>query len=108
MTDAALQMMLSLADEPKHGYAIRLDVEDRTDGAMRLGSGTLYEGLQRLEDWGWIEEVDAPPAPDAKPRRFYGLTAAGRAALEAELERLAGILAYARNHHLLGSAGGAS
>ena len=108
MTDAALQMMMSLADAPKHGYAIRLDVEERTAGAMRLGSGTLYEGLQRLGDWGWIEEVEAPPAPDSKPRRFYGLTVAGRSALESELRRLEGIVTWARRHRLLGNTGGAS
>jgi hypothetical protein len=51
-----------VTDSPETGgYAIRLDVEERTDGAMLLGSGTLYEGLQRLEEWGWIEETAGPP-----------------------------------------------
>jgi len=106
MTDAALQMMLSMLEQPMHGYAIKLAVEERTGGAVRLGSGTLYEGLQRLEEWGWIEEV-AADSTDAKARRFYGLTAAGRIALKAELERLESIVAYARRRDLLGSGGGA-
>lgn len=104
MTDASLQIMLSLADEARHGYGIRLDVEERTAGAMRLGSGTLYEGLQRLEEWGWIEEVEPPEPPDSRPRRFYGLTPAGQAVLRQELERLDGIVAWARRHDLLGGA----
>lgn len=107
MTSVALQMLLSLAEAPLHGYAIKLDVEERTAGEVRLGSGTLYEGLQRMEEWGWIEEVEAESSPDAKTRRFYGLTEAGRAALTAELERLDGIVRWARHRDLLGNPGGA-
>ena len=54
-----LNILLALADGAKHGYAIKQDVEERSEGAIRLGPGTLYEAIQRLEDDGLIAE-DAP------------------------------------------------
>ena len=73
--------MTSLADGPKHGYAITIDVEDFA--GVHLGPGTLYSALSRLESKGLIEAL---PAEDR--RRPYRLTAAGRAALEQELQKL--------------------
>ena len=54
-----LHIMLALAGGAKHGYAIKQDVESRTEGAIRLGPGTLYEAIQRLEESGFIAESDA-------------------------------------------------
>lgn len=96
-----LHILLALAGGPKHGYGIKLDVEERTGGAMRLGSGTLYEAIQRLLDHGWLVEVDAPEdadAPGGPARRFYDLTEEGRAGLEAEIESMREIVAFARRH----------
>lgn len=74
-------MLTSLADGPKHGYAITLDVEQLT--GVRLGPGTLYGALSRLEGKGLIEAL---PAEDR--RRPYRLTSAGSAALEEQLRTL--------------------
>lgn len=95
MTPRTLQILLSLAEGPRYGYGIRLDIEERTDGAVRIGAGTLYEAIQRLENDGSIHEV--PPPADAEAsggpaRRYYGLTAAGRTALREELYRLEAII----------------
>ncbi len=75
-------MLTSLAEGPKHGYAITQDVEQFA--GVRLGPGTLYGALSRLEERGLIEAL---PAEDR--RRPYRLTAAGTAALAAELHELA-------------------
>jgi len=84
--DPALLVMTSLADGPKHGYAITVDVEEFAD--VRLGPGTLYGALSRLESKGLIEAL---PAEDR--RRPYRLTADGSAALEQELRKLYSVTA---------------
>lgn len=105
MTSATLHILLSLAAGPQHGYGIKRDVEARTDGEIRLGSGTLYEAVQRLQRDGWIREVsarrEAETASGGPPRRFYALTAAGRRALAAEIGRLSEVVRYAARHDLL-------
>ena len=80
-TDPGLLVMASLAEGPKHGYAITTDVEALA--GVRLGPGTLYGALARLEGRGLIESL---PADDR--RRPYRLTAEGRGALEAQLRSL--------------------
>jgi DNA-binding PadR family transcriptional regulator len=80
-TDPGLLVLTSLAEGPKHGYAITQDIE-RLTGA-RLGPGTLYGVLSRLEERGLIE-----PLPADDRRRPYRLTASGRAALAQELRAL--------------------
>jgi DNA-binding PadR family transcriptional regulator len=80
-TDPGLLVLTSLAGGPKHGYAITVDVEQVA--GVRLGPGTLYGALSRLEGRGLIEAL---PADDR--RRPYRLTADGRSALEAELRTL--------------------
>lgn len=101
-----LQILLALVDGPSHGYGVKLDVEERTAGAISLGSGTLYEAIQRLLDLGWIEEVPAPEADPGDsggpPRRFYTLTDDGRGVLEEEIAAMDDILRYARRKNLLG------
>ena len=104
MTKNALHILLSLADGPQHGYAIKQDIDARTDGDVRLGAGTLYETIQRLERNGWIREVNEPRGAEeasGPPRRFYTLTRAGRNALRAELERFASVVRFARRRNLL-------
>ena len=104
MTTRTLQILLALSDGPLHGYGIRASVEDRTDGEVRLGSGTLYEAIHRLAGQALIEEVQAPndePASGGPPRRFYALTATGRHALQSELERMDAVVRFARGRDLL-------
>jgi DNA-binding PadR family transcriptional regulator len=83
-------VMLSLADQEQHGYAIMQEVLERTDGKVRLWPATLYGTLKRLIDEELIEESDDRPAEelDDARRRYYRLTRLGRRVLAAEGERL--------------------
>lgn len=80
-SEPALHILISLADGPKHGYAITLDIETLT--GTRPGPGTLYGAIARLEERGWIEAL---PADDR--RRPYKLTNAGRTVLKARVNAL--------------------
>jgi DNA-binding PadR family transcriptional regulator len=103
VTTQVFQILLSLVDEDLHGYAIIQDVAVRTDGEVRLTASTLYSAVRRLLDVGWIEEpADRPPAEDDDPRRrYYRLTARGRAAAADEARRLERFAAMARAKQLL-------
>ena len=104
MTTRTLQILIALAEGPVHGYGIKQRVEERTDGEVRLGSGTLYEAVHRLVQQRWIEEVPPPaeePASGGPPRRFYALTREGRAALQEELRRMDAVVRYARGRDLM-------
>ena len=81
MTDPSLLVLSSLCDGDKHGYAMMEDIE-RFAG-LRLGPGTLYGAITRLEQRGWIKSLET-----GDRRRPYMLTAAGRRHLEAQLETL--------------------
>jgi DNA-binding PadR family transcriptional regulator len=84
-----IHILLALADGDRHGYAIKQEVERQTDGAIRLGPGTLYEAIQRLEQMALIEEAQAPRHDDDRvPRRYYRLTRKGWTLLKAEIGRL--------------------
>jgi DNA-binding PadR family transcriptional regulator len=96
MTPQVFQILLALADQDLHGYAIIKDVADRTGGQMRLTASTLYAALKRLLDESLIDELD-PPRHETDPRRrYYRLTKAGRAAGRAEAARLESLAAMAR------------
>lgn len=104
MTTRTLQILLALLEGPLHGYGIKQAVAERTDGQVRLGSGTLYEAVHRLVEAGHIEEVDTPasePASGGPPRRFYALTSEGRTALADEVRRLDSLVSYAKARDLL-------
>jgi len=98
LPSAAFQILLSLADEDRHGYGIMRQVADQTDGRMRLGPGTLYSSIQSLLEEKFIDEVDL--GQDMKlgqeRRRYYRLTSAGRRLARAEADRLADLLRVAR------------
>jgi len=93
-----LHILLALADGRKHGYAIKQEVERRSEGLVRLGPGTLYEAIQRLEDEGLIEEASAaaPVNGQEAQRRYYRLTDRGWTQLRAEVRRLGHVVAHAR------------
>lgn len=103
LPQASLEILLTLAGREQHGYGIKHAVEERTGGAVRLGAGTLYAALQRLEDQGLIEEIDERPDPDlgSSRWRFYTLTEDGRDRLKADLERLSRTVSLARALDLL-------
>src|SRR5262245_28760357 len=108
------QILLALSDADRHGYGIILEVSGRTGGSMRLGTGTLYTAIAGLVDGELVEDTDPPtlrreagrrghrePNPDPRirhdgRRRYYHLTAFGRAVLEAETSRLDALVKQAR------------
>jgi DNA-binding PadR family transcriptional regulator len=98
-------LLLALSEGERHGYALISDVERLTDGAVRLGPGTLYRSLQRMRVDGLIEELDdTGPIDDrrAERRRSYRITEAGRDAARAEARRLAVLVDAAKHRGLLG------
>src|SRR5262247_1930788 len=101
LSPAVLHILLALADEPqgKHGYAVAREVEDVTEGQIRMGPGTLYGSFQRMLDAELIEERRR--AEDDERRRYYRLTPLGRRVLSLELSRLADVVAIARRKQLL-------
>jgi DNA-binding PadR family transcriptional regulator len=103
LTPAVFHVLLSLADEERHGYGIILDVEQRTGGRLRLAPGTLYGAINRLRENGWIEETEERPDPalDDQRRRYYRLTDLGRRVAQAEAERLAELVQIAQAKNLL-------
>jgi DNA-binding PadR family transcriptional regulator len=95
LTPTVFHVLVALADEPRHGYAIAREVEQLTDGRIGMGPGTLYGSLQRMSESGLIAEA-ANPGGDglhAERRRYYRITPLGREALRAESVRLARALA---------------
>jgi DNA-binding PadR family transcriptional regulator len=92
-------ILLSLVDERRHGYGIIREVEQRTGGGLRLGTGTLYTALARLEALELVGESARRPAArgdDDERRKYYVLTPLGRAVLQAELDRLDALVRHAR------------
>jgi DNA-binding PadR family transcriptional regulator len=98
LPEAALHILMALAEDDRHGYAIIQDVAVRTRGQVRLGPGTLYRSIQRMLEQGLIEETRERPAPelDDERRRYYRITPLGKAAARAEVRRLAGLVRLAR------------
>jgi len=86
LSEPVLLVLLSLAEEPRHGYSILKDIESMSDGRVLLSTGTLYGALQRLLDHGWIERVEEDKTP--RDRRTYRLTSRGRRNLQMEIERM--------------------
>ncbi len=95
---ATFHILLALADQPRHGYAILREVERRTGGELRLGAGTLYRSIQRMLEDGLIAERRERPAPedDDERRRYYEILPRGAAAARAEAARLHALVRMAR------------
>ena len=99
LSPTVLHILLALAGGARHGYAIKQDAESRSEGAVRLGPGTLYEAIQRLQDAGLIRETSAEGEPvngQEAQRRYYALTARGRRLLRDEIQQLERLVDYAR------------
>ena len=107
LTPAAFNILLALAESEKHGYAIMQAIALRTGGKVRMGPGTLYGLIKRMLADGWIEELDERPDPalDDERRRYYRLSDLGQRVASAEAERLALLVAAARQQGLLPSKG---
>ncbi len=97
-----MAILVSLGREDLHGYALMREIEERSDGHLVPGTGSLYAALQRLMEGGLIEESsDRPAGDDDARRRYYRITAGGRAAVAAEAARMDRLLADARRHGLI-------
>jgi len=86
ITEPVLLILLSLADRPRHGYALLKDIEALSRGRVRLSTGTLYGALRRLLEDGWIGPFEQEDT--TREKQAYRLTPAGRAQLDAELDRM--------------------
>jgi DNA-binding PadR family transcriptional regulator len=95
---ATLHILMALAEEDRHGYAILQDVERRTRGEVRLSAGTLYRSIQRMLEQGLLVETQERPAPeeDDERRRYYRITPFGEAVARAETRRLTELVRLAR------------
>jgi DNA-binding PadR family transcriptional regulator len=98
LTPAIAYILLALADDDRHGYGIMQEVLRLTDGAVRMGPGTLYGTIKRMLSARLIEEADERPDPavDDERRRYYRITATGQRALKAETARVATLISGAR------------
>lgn len=100
LTRNEFHVLLALLDGPRHGYGIMQDVQELTSGDFKLGPGTLYTAIARLERAGLIEECEA----DADRRRCYRVTRKGKTAASQEAERLLALVRAARKGGLLPNA----
>jgi DNA-binding PadR family transcriptional regulator len=91
-------ILLALAEEDLHGYAIIQKVAARTDGELKIGAGTLYRSIQRMLEHGLVSETRERPAPadDDERRRYYRITKFGSQVARAEARRLAQLVKFAR------------
>jgi len=86
LSEPVLLVLLSLAEQPRHGYAILKDVAEMSGGRVVLSTGTLYGALQRLLRQGWIERFEEDES--SRDRRAYRLTSKGRRNLQLEIDRM--------------------
>jgi len=98
LSPATFHILLALAEEDRHGYAIIQDVSARTRGGVKLSAGTLYRSIQRMLESGLIVESRERPAPeeDDERRRYYRITPFGAAVARAEARRLQALVKLAR------------
>ncbi len=95
---ATFHILMAVAEEDRHGYAIIQDVAARTGGELKLSAGTLYRSIQRMLEQGLVIETQERPAPelDDERRRYYRITPLGAAVAKAEAARMAQLVKWAR------------
>lgn len=104
LTETTLLILLSLAPQALHGYAIMKEVATLSDDRVQLSTGTLYGAINRLLEQGWIERVDDDTEANTnRPRKVYELTALGRTILSQEVARLKRLVALAQLQQVEGS-----
>jgi DNA-binding PadR family transcriptional regulator len=94
---AVFHILLSLLDGERHGYALKREIAQRTDGKLRLGAGALYGSIAKMLEQGLIEESDDRPDPhlDDERRRYYKVTPFGRKVAQAETARMRDLVTLA-------------
>jgi DNA-binding PadR family transcriptional regulator len=101
---ASQYVVLALLEGEMHGYALMRRVQDQSDGAVRMGPGTLYGTLNRLVEDGLIVETpDRVPRSESERRRYYELTGIGRSVALDELARLQALVRHVTRHLTGGS-----
>ena len=103
LSQPVFHILLSLADEERHGYGIMQEVSARTEGEVQLGPGTLYGAIKRLLAQGVVAEVDEREDPELndEKRRYYRLTDFGERVVHAEARRLTRLVEHAQSKRLL-------
>jgi DNA-binding PadR family transcriptional regulator len=99
------EILIAVADRARHGYAIMKEVARRSDGAVRLGPGTLYGAIKRMLASGLVEESDERPSDGTaadERRRYYRITVLGRRVAAAEARRMEQLVSAARAKRLVG------
>ena len=98
LPEATFHILLAVADDDRHGYAIIQDMAARTSGELKLSAGTLYRSIARMIEQQLIVEIHERPTPqrDDERRRYYRITPFGRVVAQAEVRRLANLLTLAR------------
>jgi len=86
LTEPVFLILASLAGKPQHGYALMKDIEEISEGRVRLSTGTLYGAIRRLLEDGWIERFEQKDT--SRDKQAYRLTAAGRRQIKLEVERM--------------------
>ena len=86
LSEPVLLILVSLAEKPRHGYALIQDIAALSHGRVRLSTGTLYGALRRLLEERWIERFQQ--ADTSRDKQAYRLTATGRQHLRTESDRL--------------------
>lgn len=109
LSPTEFHVLIALADGPSYGYAVKKAVARHSQGAVTPEIGSLYRVLARLMETGWVEETAAPEnartSTRGQPRRYYALTAAGRAIANGEARRLAHLVHLARERDMLTEGG---
>lgn len=100
-----LLVLTVLAAGDRHGYGIRQDILDHTEGAVEIEAGNLYRHLRGLEDDGLVTQAPPPRNETDERRIYYRLTPAGKRALAAEMQRLRALVRLAEKHGILAPAG---
>jgi DNA-binding PadR family transcriptional regulator len=100
LPQVAFSILLALSLKERHGYEIIQQIEEDSNGKIKLGPGALYTSIKQLRTKGLIAEV---PKDDDKSRRYYKLTGSGQKVLEAELEYYQNVIELAKRRQVLQS-----
>lgn len=105
MTPLTMAILVALGGGDQHGYALMRGIQERSDGRISPGTGSLYAALQRLMDEGLIVVSDDRPPDDDARRKYYRITAAGKRAVADEATRMRRLLDDAHAHGLIPAEG---
>ena len=103
LSEAVFFILLGLAPEPKHGYAIMKDVMVLSDSRVNLSTGTLYGALKRLLEAGWVQRISGE-VENGRERKSYAITLLGRGVLKAETDRMRHLVAITQKRSSEGGA----